>query len=152
VRFSELRGEEIELSDGVVVINDCYNANPISMRAALDHLADVAAQRMGARAVAVLGEMAELGPEAAAFHREIGEYAAAHGVALVLAIGAPGEAYLDGYGSAGNARAAADVPAAAAILRELIEPGDVVLVKGSRSVGLERVTERLTEDDAEDGR
>jgi UDP-N-acetylmuramoyl-tripeptide--D-alanyl-D-alanine ligase len=152
VRFSELRGEEIELSNGVVVINDCYNANPISMRAALDHLADVAAQRKGARAVAVLGEMAELGPEAVAFHREIGEYAAARGVALVLAIGARGDAYLDGYGSAGNARAAADVPAAAAILRELIEPGDVVLVKGSRSVGLERVTERLTEDDAEDGR
>jgi UDP-N-acetylmuramoyl-tripeptide--D-alanyl-D-alanine ligase len=149
VSFSELRGEEIELSNGVVVINDCYNANPISMRAALDHLADVAAQGKAARAVAVLGEMAELGAEAPTYHQEIGAYAAAKGVALVVAVGALGEAYLEGYGGAGETRRAADASAAAATVRELIEPGDVVLVKASRSIGLERVTESLTEEDAE---
>ena len=79
VRFSSLRGEELELPDGVVIINDCYNANPVSMRAALDHLAAVADRRGARRVVAVLGDMRELGPEAPEFHREIGALAAEAG-------------------------------------------------------------------------
>ncbi len=69
IGFSRFRGERLELGDGIVLVNDCYNANPVSMRAALDHLASLGATRR----IAVLGEMAELGPEAAAYHREIGE-------------------------------------------------------------------------------
>ena len=152
VAFSELRGEEIELSGGAVVINDCYNANPMSMRAALDHLAEVAARRQAKRVVAVLGEMAELGPSAPEFHRAVGRQAAERGVALLVTVGESGAAYLDGYGGGGDARQVADAEQAAALACELIGPGDVVLVKGSRSVRLERVTERLREHDAEDGR
>ena len=73
VRFSSLRGEVVELPGGVTVVNDCYNANPMSMRAALDHLASSEAERR----IAVLGTMAELGPGSEGFHREIGAHAAA---------------------------------------------------------------------------
>jgi UDP-N-acetylmuramoyl-tripeptide--D-alanyl-D-alanine ligase len=145
VEFSELRGEEIELPDGAVVINDCYNANPMSMRAALDYLADTAGDRRAPRAVAVLGEMAELGPDGPRFHHEIGSYAAEKGVRALVAVGALGEGYLEGYAGTGDARAVADAAEAAELVGELLEPGDVVLVKGSRSVGLERVAESLSD-------
>jgi UDP-N-acetylmuramoyl-tripeptide--D-alanyl-D-alanine ligase len=149
ISFSELRGEEIQLSGGVAVINDCYNANPMSMRAALDHLADVAARRKAPRSVAVLGEMAELGSEGPRFHREVGEYAAAAGVDLIVAVGKLGGGYIDGYGSAGVALHSADAEQAAAVVRDAIEPGDIVLVKGSRSVGLEYVADTLVRSDQE---
>ena len=83
VRFSALRGERRELPGGVVVIDDCYNANPMSMRAAIDDLAETAP----ARRVAVLGDMLELGPEAPRLHREIGLYAAERGVDLLVTVG-----------------------------------------------------------------
>ena len=74
MRFSALRGERIALPGGIVLINDCYNANPMSMRAAIDDLAETAP----ARRVAVLGDMLELGRKAGpGFHREVGEHAAA---------------------------------------------------------------------------
>jgi UDP-N-acetylmuramoyl-tripeptide--D-alanyl-D-alanine ligase len=145
VEFSELRGEEIELPNGAVVINDCYNANPISMRAALDYLADMAGDRQATRAVAVLGEMAELGPEGPRFHREIGAYAAQKGVQALVAVGELGEGYLEGYAGAGDAHRATDAAEAGALVTGMIEAGDVVLVKGSRSVGLERVAASLGE-------
>jgi UDP-N-acetylmuramoyl-tripeptide--D-alanyl-D-alanine ligase len=143
LRFSELRGEEVELAGGVLLINDCYNANPVSMRAALDDLARVAAERDAERTVAVLGEMAELGPDAARFHAEIGEHAAARGVDVVLAVGPLGEHYVSGLGGAVESERAANAEQAAAAAAALLRPGDVVLVKGSRSVGLERVAESL---------
>ncbi len=143
IRLSSLRGEEIELPDGVLIINDCYNANPVSMRAALDHLAQVAARRGAPRAVAVLGEMRELGPDAARYHEEVGRHAAATASALV-AVGPHANAYLRGYAEAGTTAAAADATDAADLVRELLRGGDVVLVKASRAVGLERVTEALT--------
>jgi UDP-N-acetylmuramoyl-tripeptide--D-alanyl-D-alanine ligase len=152
VTFSELRGEELELPDSVVVLNDCYNANPISMRAALDHLAETAAEREAPRTVAVLGEMAELGPAGQDFHREIGAYAAERGVHVLVAVGGLGDGYVEGYAAAGEAHRAAGASEAAALLRDLIEPGDVVLVKGSRSVGLETVAESLGQRDPEDAR
>src|SRR4051794_35177010 len=80
VSFSSLRGELVELDGGVAVVNDCYNANPMSMRAALDHLAEAPAQRR----IAVLGWMAELGPDAERFHREIGRHARARGVDVLI--------------------------------------------------------------------
>jgi UDP-N-acetylmuramoyl-tripeptide--D-alanyl-D-alanine ligase len=144
VRFSELRGEEIALPDGAVVINDCYNANPISMRAALDHLAEAAAEREAPRMIAVLGEMAELGPVGRDFHREIGAYAAEKGVDVLIAVGGLGDSYLEGYAAAGEAHRASDASEAAGLVGRLIAPGDVVLVKGSRSVGLETVANELS--------
>jgi UDP-N-acetylmuramoyl-tripeptide--D-alanyl-D-alanine ligase len=141
VRFSGLRGEELQLPDGVLIVNDCYNANPVSMRAAIDDLATRADRRGARRMVAVLGDMRELGPGAAGYHREIAGRAADAGVALLVAVGEHAGDYALGFG--GDTREAADADAAAAFVPDLIEPGDVVLVKGSRGVGLERVTRAL---------
>jgi UDP-N-acetylmuramoyl-tripeptide--D-alanyl-D-alanine ligase len=138
VSFSALRGERLELASGVVLINDCYNANPMSMRAAIDDLAETAP----ARRVAVLGDMLELGPGAPLLHREIGEHASARGVELLVTVG-PLSAEIAGA-FAGEAHSVADAPAAAALLRTLLGGGDTVLVKGSRGVGLERVAEALS--------
>jgi UDP-N-acetylmuramoyl-tripeptide--D-alanyl-D-alanine ligase len=140
VRFSELRGDRLAIGDGVVLINDCYNANPMSMRAAIDDLAETAL----ARRVAVLGDMLELGPEAARFHRELGEHAGARGVDVLVTVGPLGAEIAGAF--AGEAHPVADAPAAAALLEGLLREGDTVLVKGSRGVGLERVAEILGAD------
>ena len=141
VRFSSLRGEELDLPGGVVIINDCYNANPVSMRAAIDHLAALATRRGAKRLVAVLGDMRELGPDAAAFHREIGAHAAHGGVDVLVAVGDHAGDYAQGFG--GPAHEVADAEQAAETTGELLRDGDLVLVKASRAVGLERVTQVL---------
>ena len=84
VRFSALRGERVLLGTGATVINDCYNANPLSMRAALD---DLATHEPTGRRLAVLGDMLELGPDEDELHREIGAYAAAAGVDVLVTVG-----------------------------------------------------------------
>jgi UDP-N-acetylmuramoyl-tripeptide--D-alanyl-D-alanine ligase len=132
VEFSKLREEERPLPGGGLLLNDCYNANPVSMRAALLHLSDRAGSR---RAVAVLGEMAELGESAPGYHREIGELVRELGV-QVIAVGELARAYGGDW--------VATAPEAAERLRTDLRPGDVVLVKGSRSVGLEVVAENIT--------
>ncbi len=137
VRFSRLRGERIELPDEVVLINDCYNANPMSMRAAIDDLADSAAGRR----VAVLGDMLELGPGAPRLHRQIGEHAASRGVELLVTVGPLAAETAAAF--SGEAHAVSDAPAAAALLKKLLRERDTVLVKGSRGVGLELVAEAL---------
>ncbi len=134
IGFSGLRGERLELGDGILLVNDCYNANPVSMRAALDHLAGLGASRT----VAVLGEMAELGPGAPGYHREVGEHARAHGVELVIGVGEPAREYAPD-------ELVADPGEAAELLAARLQPGDAVLVKGSRSAGLEAVAESLRE-------
>jgi UDP-N-acetylmuramoyl-tripeptide--D-alanyl-D-alanine ligase len=142
ISFSSLRGEELELPGGVLIINDCYNANPVSMRAALEHLAQIAARRGASRAVAVLGEMRELGPDAERYHEQIGRRAA--GAANVLvAVGEFADAYERGYAGAGEVVRAAAAADAVDLVRDVVREGDVVLIKASRSVGLERVTEAL---------
>jgi UDP-N-acetylmuramoyl-tripeptide--D-alanyl-D-alanine ligase len=141
VRFSGLRGEELQLSDGVLVVNDCYNANPVSMRAAIDDLAARADRRGARRMVGVLGDMRELGPEAARFHREAGAQAADAGLSLLVAVGEHAGDYALGFG--GETHETADAEHAARLVPDLIEPGDIVLVKASRGVGLERVTRAL---------
>jgi UDP-N-acetylmuramoyl-tripeptide--D-alanyl-D-alanine ligase len=133
VAFSSLRGEIVELAGGVTVVNDCYNANPMSMRAALKHLAETPAQRR----MAVLGAMAELGGGSDAFHREIGEEAAALGIDVLITVGEQALVYGDGFD--GETYAVPTPEEAGALLEELAQPGDRVLVKGSRSAGLERV-------------
>jgi UDP-N-acetylmuramoyl-tripeptide--D-alanyl-D-alanine ligase len=140
VPFSALRGERIDLPNGVAVVNDCYNANPMSMRAALDELAVTASGRR----VAVLGDMLELGERERSFHEEIGAYARERGVDLLVTVGPLAAAMLDAYD--GEAQAVADAAEAASMVPELLEPGDTVLVKGSRGVGLEAVAEALAED------
>jgi UDP-N-acetylmuramoyl-tripeptide--D-alanyl-D-alanine ligase len=133
-----LRGERVALASGATIINDCYNASPLSMRAALDELAS---QETAGRRVAVLGDMLELGRESEALHREIGEAAAAAGVDVLVTVGPRSVVMLDAF--EGESYAVADAAEAAALAGELIEPGDVVLVKGSRGVGLEVVAEAL---------
>jgi UDP-N-acetylmuramoyl-tripeptide--D-alanyl-D-alanine ligase len=136
VEFSALREQELELADGVLLINDCYNANPISMRAALENLADRAGPR---RRVAVLGEMAELGANAPAYHVEVGETVRELGVE-VIAVGPLARDYV----ANGRGQWVATAVEAADALRRELRPGDVVLVKGSRAVGLEVVAENLS--------
>jgi UDP-N-acetylmuramoyl-tripeptide--D-alanyl-D-alanine ligase len=138
VRFGALRGERVDLARGATVVNDCYNANPLSMRAALD---DLAMQDPAGRRVAVLGDMLELGPGEHEHHREIGAYAAASGVELLIAVGPRSAAMLETF--FGEAHAVPDAGTAAALADELVGPGDVVLVKASRGVGLEVVAEAL---------
>jgi UDP-N-acetylmuramoyl-tripeptide--D-alanyl-D-alanine ligase len=137
VALSARRGQRIELPGPVLVLDDCYNANPMSMRAALDELAAVAAGRR----VAVLGDMLELGPGEARFHEQIGAHARERGVDLLVTVG-PRAAHMAGpFG--GATRAAADAADAAGLVAGLVAPGDTVLVKASRGVGLEAVTEAL---------
>ena len=134
IGFSRLRGERLELGDGIVLVNDCYNANPVSMRAALDHLASLDARRR----IAVLGEMGELGPQSPDFHRETGEHARALAVDYVIGVGAPARDY-------GPDDLVATPEEAAELLASQLGAGDAVLVKGSRSAGLEAVAEALEE-------
>jgi UDP-N-acetylmuramoyl-tripeptide--D-alanyl-D-alanine ligase len=139
VSISALRGEELALTGGVVVVNDCYNANPMSMRAALDHLAAVAPGRR----VAVLGDMLELGPDATRFHREIGAHARAAGVDLLVAVGDHADDLAAGFG--GETRRTGDAAEAAELVPGLVADGDTVLVKASRGVALETIAEALEE-------
>jgi UDP-N-acetylmuramoyl-tripeptide--D-alanyl-D-alanine ligase len=134
VRFSSLRGEVVELDGGVTVVNDCYNANPMSMRAALEHLATTPAERR----VAVLGRMAELGPDSSRFHREIGELAERLGIDVLITVGEAALPIADGFAD-GERYAVGTPEEAGALLEELGRQGDRVLIKGSRSAGLERV-------------
>ena len=143
VRFGALRGERVTLAVGATVINDCYNASPLSMRAALDELAD---HEPEGRRIAVLGDMLELGAEEERLHREIGAVAAEAGVDVLVTVGPRAAAMLDAFD--GDSYAVADAAEAAALTGELIEAGDVVLVKASRGVGLEAVAEALVAADA----
>ena len=136
IELSAWRGDEIALPGGGILINDAWNANPVSMRAALRHLAERAGER---RRVAVLGDMAELGDDGPAYHRELGRLAAEAGVETLLAVGPLAKGYLE----AAEGVWVPSVEEALPLLDELVRPGDCVLVKGSRAVGLETVAEAL---------
>jgi UDP-N-acetylmuramoyl-tripeptide--D-alanyl-D-alanine ligase len=138
VAFSAGRGQRHELSEGITLIDDCYNANPVSMRAALEELVRTAG---GRRTVAVLGDMLELGPGARHFHGQIGLQARELEVDVVVTVGHLAAGIGESF--EGEAYPVADAGEAAALLPELLQAGDVVLVKGSRGVGLELVTEVL---------
>ena len=117
VRFSALRGERLELADGVIVINDCYNANPMSMRAAIDDLTETAP----ARRVAVLGDMLELGSESPRLHREVGLHAAEQGLDLLVAVGPLAAEMRSEF--EGESYGVADAGAAAELLQTLLARG-----------------------------
>jgi UDP-N-acetylmuramoyl-tripeptide--D-alanyl-D-alanine ligase len=132
VELSRWRGEELPLPGGGFVLNDAWNANPTSMSAALRHLVERGA---GRRRLAVLGGMAELGNHSERYHRELSDLARELEVE-VLAVGQIARAY-------GAADWAPDADAALARLRELVRPGDAVLVKASRAVALEGIAPAL---------
>ncbi|QSR26097.1 UDP-N-acetylmuramoyl-tripeptide--D-alanyl-D-alanine ligase [Nocardioides aromaticivorans] len=144
---SRWRMEVTERSDGMVVVNDAYNANPDSMTAALEAVHAIAAATPGRRTVAVLGEMKELGAEHDAGHRAVGTVAAGLGIDVVVVVGEAArgiaETAADGVGevivTAGREEAAAWV-------RQNAGPEDVVLVKASRGAALEWVAEQVLEE------
>jgi UDP-N-acetylmuramoyl-tripeptide--D-alanyl-D-alanine ligase len=142
---SKKRMELHERPDGVLVVNDAYNANPDSTRAAIEALAHLTGN--GRRGLAVLGYMAELGDIANQSHQEAGRLAAQAGAAVIVAVGAEAAPVLDGAratdGWPGEAIAAPDPKAAVAALRNRLRPGDVVLVKASKSAGLWEVADGL---------
>jgi UDP-N-acetylmuramoyl-tripeptide--D-alanyl-D-alanine ligase len=136
--LSRWRMEVGRRDDGVTVVNDAYNANPESMRAALAAVAGMPATRR----IAVLGAMAELGPGAAAEHERLGRDAAAAGIDLVVAVGPDAVGIADGAAAAGRRPGEESVlvpdrAAARQLVSEVLRPGDVVLVKASRAYGLE---------------
>jgi UDP-N-acetylmuramoyl-tripeptide--D-alanyl-D-alanine ligase len=145
--LSRWRMEVTERPDGVTIVNDAYNANPESMRAALRALA---AMGKGRRTWAVLGQMAELGDEALAEHDAVGRLAVRLNVSKLVAVGGREASWLQlgayNEGSWGEESVhVSDAQAAVDLLRSELRPGDVVLVKASRSVGLERVAQALLE-------
>jgi UDP-N-acetylmuramoyl-tripeptide--D-alanyl-D-alanine ligase len=141
---SRWRMEVTDTEDGIRIINDAYNANPESMRAALKALAIMAT---GRRSIAVLGHMAELGSESPAEHDALGRLIVRFDIGHLIAVGE--EARPLAHGAAlegswnGESEWVPDVAAATSRLAELLHPGDVVLIKGSRSAGMERVAEAI---------
>jgi UDP-N-acetylmuramoyl-tripeptide--D-alanyl-D-alanine ligase len=123
---------------GRTILDDCYNAAPASMRAALDALVEITPP--GAQKVAVLGDMLELGPESAKLHADIGEYARAR-VEHLITLGTQSKAMRAGFHT-DDPRAAADK------VRAISRAGDVILVKASRGMRLERVIDALAEEPA----
>ena len=149
-QLSRWRMEVTERSDGVTVVNDAYNANPDSMRAALRALVAMseAGKAQGGRTWAVLGLMAELGEESLAEHDAVGRLAVRLNVSKLVAVGGQEAAWLDmgakNEGSWGEESVhVSDAQAAVDLLRRELRPGDIVLVKASRSVGLESVAAAL---------
>jgi UDP-N-acetylmuramoyl-tripeptide--D-alanyl-D-alanine ligase len=143
---SRWRMELHERADGLIVVNDAYNANPASMVAAIDALTSIG-RRRSRRTVAVLGEMKELGAEADEAHREVGRVAAEAGVDVVVAVGGPAHGIAAGAagvrGWTGHAVVTAGRDEALAWVRENVASADVVLVKASRGAALEHIADGL---------
>lgn len=137
-----LRGELYRLRDDIIVYDDSYNASPAAVSAVLRYGAGQARQQ-GRRLVAVLGGMFELGPNARAYHREAGGQAAEVGVNLLVCVGEEARWYAEAF--PGETLFFEDAEAAADGLHEKLAPGDYVVVKGSRGVGLDALTQKLRE-------
>jgi len=140
----EMRGRLLRFAEGFAVINDCYNSNPVALAAMAELLARTPGYR---RRVLVAGQMLELGPESPRLHRQAGEHAAA--LKLDAIFGVQGDASEIAAGAtasglpAGGARFFADSAEAAAFVAENVQPGDLLLIKGSRGVKMERIVESL---------
>ncbi len=141
---ADMRGEIVKAPGGYTVIADCYNAAPDSMRVALELLADLP----GGRKWAVLGDMKELGDMTEDWHREVGRIAHSVGLAGLVTVGELGGLMGEGAGESGmsDVEAAPDNASAAAAIRKRLEPGDVVLVKGSRVMKMEEIVAILLGD------
>lgn len=132
VEFTEWRNQELPLVGGGMLINDAWNANPVSVRAALEHLRERA---VGRRTIAVLGEMAELGDYSPEGHAEVARAIDEVGVDVVIGVGTQARVYRGEW-----VETADD---AIRVVEKLLRPGDCVLVKGARALGLERVADAL---------
>ena len=136
------RSHLIEAGDKVV-IDDCYNANPVSMKAAIDLLATAPGRK-----VAILGDMFELGENERAMHREVGQYAAEKGIDLILCVGGlSSEMYEGAAEKGGEARHFEIREALEAVLQDLLQPGDTVLVKASHSMAFENIVQNIQENE-----
>lgn len=146
-RPAAMRSEVIRRG-GVHIINDCYNANPASMKAAVDVLAELGQEK---RTIAILGDMLELGPGTDAFHREIGTYLAKAGITMLLSVGTLGQRIAEGA-LAGDMDpscvfSVADATEAQKKFKQVVQPGDVVLIKASRGMRLEQILESGSNDE-----
>jgi len=144
IAAGEMRGKLVHFAAGFAVINDSYNSNPVALRAMIGVLAGTPGYR---RRILAAGEMLELGPESPRLHRESGRYAASEKLDWVVAVRGDAVEIASGAAESGLARDRirffADANEAAAFLTGIIEPGDLLLVKGSRGVKMERVFEAL---------
>ena len=144
IHLASLRGELVQLPGEALLLNDCYNANPLSMRSSLEYLASVGT---GRRTVAILGDMGELGDRSHDFHREVGRLVSELGIDCLIAIGREAAGYVEGVREEGACGGCcyyfADREQALAEAPGLIESGDVVLVKASRFMKLEQLSEAL---------
>ncbi len=138
-RAAKMRQEVLVVGE-VMIVDDSYNASPQSMAAAFDVLAQVGGRR---RRVLALGEMRELGPQSSEFHRRVGREAAALEPAFLLAVGPNSRWYVEGAAEAGlplvSMMVVTTTDEAIAALRQAVRPGDVVLIKGSRTIEMEHV-------------
>ena len=141
----DMRGERLE-RNGMVIWNDCYNANPEAMQSMIDVLRETPAQRR----IAVLGEMLELGQAARALHRQVGCYAAKRGIDFLIGVRGNAREMIDaavGAGLTANAAYFFEDPAdAGEFLRGVAKPGDALLFKGSRGVKVEKALESFLSD------
>jgi len=137
----EQRASVIHSPQGFVVFDDSYNASPASMAAALSTLVKMS----GERKIAVLGDMLELGEYAADEHREIGRLAARSGVFLLVTVGQLAKSIAEGAKEAGLDKVESVLTSedAAELAAEIAGPGDIILVKGSHAMGMEKVVARL---------
>lgn len=141
---TDMRMQAFTTGGGVVVVNDAYNASPTSMRAAIATLVDMRAE---GRRVAVLGDMAELGSLAELAHFALGEVVARSGIDVLISVGERARRIADGAIAEGmepaSVRPCISVDEASEVLDDLLSAGDVVLVKASRCMGLERIVEGI---------
>lgn len=147
--LAQAHGPEMRLQlqplDRVMLLNDAYNANPHSMKAALDTLASL---KSAGRRVAVLGDMRELGESADRYHREIGQYAAEKNVNLLICVGEHSKLMAESAAAtlpADMIKCFADANSAAAKVPRMLHDGDLVLIKASRGIRLETVAEAIAE-------
>lgn len=143
-RLTEWRMEMIEKAQDITIINDAYNANPASMQAALETLCELARR---SRAIAVLGDMAELGTISREAHEQVGRMVVEYGTDVLITVGKKARFIAQSARATGLPRGSvfptSSVEEAASILRAIVEPGDVVLIKGSRFLGMERLADMV---------
>ena len=130
---------DIVKGDKFTIIDDCYNASPDSMKAAIDVLKNI----KGNRKIAVLGSMKELGEESYSVHSEIGKYAKENSVDVLITLGEFSTAYKEGFSSSENYNSFKNTEEAVEFLKEFIEKDDIILVKASRSMRLEEIVKQL---------
>ena len=148
IKVGEMRGRLLNFAAGFALINDSYNSNPLALAAMVDLLAHTRPKTGNyRRRILAVGEMLELGPQSSNLHREAGCYAASRRIDCIVAVQGNAEEIVNGAIAAGmpvsQAHFFADSSAAAAFVVELVEPGDLLLVKGSRGVRMERIAEAL---------